>query len=287
MVKPTLALATLLLVALPALPSRADDVHLTNGESFEGVVAEMAGDQVRILMAGGEMRLPRSLVLRIEEAEVPYRRYLEREAELAASPESTGHDWLELADWALRHGLRASAREAARTAAELDPELPALPRLMHRLGYLREKETGLWLPRDEARARAPREAGTQAEGGELRRQITSEIHRAAEEARRREQELAAVRREAVEEVRRVMEEARPPESSGSSGWPAFQPGLYVTAPVAYAVPGAVVVIRGGIFSPGPSALPPAAATPASQPPLLDLFERQPGSLLPGNLDLRP
>lgn len=279
--KPTLALATLLLAALPA---HADDVHLTNGESFEGVVAEVAGDQVRILMAGGEMRLPRSLVLRIEEMEVPYRRYLEREAELEATPESSSAAWLELAEWALQHGLRSSAREAARTAADLDPELPDLPGLMRRLGYVREEDTGLWLSRDQTRGWTPRAAGPAGDGEELRRQIAAEIRQAAEEARRREQELADVRREAVEEVRRVLEEARP---AASAGWPAFQPGLYVSTPVAYAVPGGVVVIRGGIFSAGPSSQPPAAATAVSQPPLLDMFERQPGSLLPGNLDLRP
>lgn len=276
-----LVLAGLLLAALPSRPALADDVYLANGESFEGVAAEVTRTQVRILMAGGELRLPRSLVLRIEESEAPYRDFLDRKAQLEGKAGSaTAGEWLELAEWALSKGLPASARTAGRIAADLDPDLPRLPPLMRRLGYARDGDSGPWVPRGRVSRRSVPVAAGGAGQPDLRHQISDEIRQAAREARQREEEIAAARREAAAEVRRVFEEARPADGPGRS-----QPGIFVTTPVAYTFPVGFVVVQGGIFSPGPA--PPPSSLPASRPPLLDALERQPGSLLPGHLDLRP
>jgi hypothetical protein len=142
----------LLLVSVLALPGAlpADDVYLLNGNSFEGVVAVVDGDQVRIRMTHGELTLPMTRVERIERQEAPLERYLARKAALTArAGGGTASDWLELGRWAASHGLDHNARESAVQAARRDPRLDGLADLLEPHGYVFDADLGRWLARDE------------------------------------------------------------------------------------------------------------------------------------------
>jgi hypothetical protein len=254
-------LLALLLAAAVAAPALADDVYLVNGETFAGVVATEVGSQVRIRMPGGEMRLPRSLVLRVESAQTPYREYLRRKEALDAATGATAEDWLALAEWAQGKGLLHDAREAARLAAERAPELPGLAALMPSLGYVQDGEGGPWITREAAASR--------------QRELEPPLlppDPASIAWRRRDADARAAEREAAE-ARRLAEEA--PVAPAAVPAPLVQ--VNVITPLIYAIP-VPFVVRGGTFQPSPRPEPHGG-------PVLDLFERQPGSLIPGTLDL--
>lgn len=144
-----LALSAVLLVVVATFPAAADDVHLTNGNSFEGVVAEVEGAEVRIRLPHGELSLPLSKVARIERESSPLESYLERKRRLLERETAGAEDWLELARWAEAQGLRHAAKESAVAAARQKPQLERLEGLMERLGYVYEPDLGRWLSRDE------------------------------------------------------------------------------------------------------------------------------------------
>lgn len=150
---PRLHRIALALAAALVLPAAADDVHLTNGNVFENVVARVEGEQVVVQMRGGSLRLPMSRVARIERRDSALTEYLERRQEIAADRGAGAADWLALARWARDRGLGSSFREAARKAATLEPDLPGLPPLMQALGYVRDDAGGPWLLPDELMAR--------------------------------------------------------------------------------------------------------------------------------------
>lgn len=137
-----LALAVLLGSTAPS-PACADDVYLTNGQVFEGVVARRDGETVRIRLPQGEMGLPAAWVERIEEADSVLSRYLERKASL--EPGGTAEEWLDLARWARAHGAAEGAREAALRAAAIDPRLEGLTPILQAAGYTFDAEAGEWL----------------------------------------------------------------------------------------------------------------------------------------------
>lgn len=191
----SLVLGAVLLVPPPAI---ADDVHLTNGNSFEGVVAHFDGDEVRIRLAHGEISLPRHRVLRIDKVESPLTRFLERKA--ALGEEATADQWLTLALWSDKYEeLRHVTREAALRAARLEPRLEELAPLMQRLGYVWDEDLEEWASRGDY---LRRRGFVYADGQWITREEYNE--------RRREVELAvaeARERHREERARRVAEAA--------------------------------------------------------------------------------
>lgn len=143
--------AAMLLAAAVAVPAAADDVHLTNGEVFEQVIAVEEADSVRVRLSFGEIVLPRSAVARIERARAPLEEYLERRDALRREPGAGAAEWLELASWASVQGLEHGRREALETAADLDPHLPGLAPAMRRLGYVFDEARDRWRPYEEPR----------------------------------------------------------------------------------------------------------------------------------------
>lgn len=130
----------------------ADEVHLVNGKSFEDVTARTVGDEVWIeLPAGGEIRLAKSQVARIDKAESGMDLYRQRAR--ALGPEAGAAEWLELAAWARERKLALGYREAVLTASRLEPELPGVVEAMHGLDFVWEEDLGRWLPRAEAMSR--------------------------------------------------------------------------------------------------------------------------------------
>lgn len=231
-------LATLLVLAV-GVPVSADDVILTNGNSFEGVVAQVEGSDVRIRLPHGELTLPLSRVARIERRSSPLEEFLERKARLLAEETAVARDWLELAGWAEDRGLRHAAKESAVVAARLEPRLEGLEGLMERLGYVYDREVGRWL----TRAEHLRNQGWVFAGGRwlspeeqeaLRQQRLEEIALLESRRERRREQLAEVALETAIEARVQAEVAREV---------ARQPAPY------YATPWAAPVVVGSAFVP--------------------------------------
>lgn len=139
----------LCLLSLLALPASADTVYLSNGKTFEGVVATDLGDSVRISIEAGEITLPASQVQRIERGATPLTEFRQRRAELDAVDPAAAPEWLALARWAHGQGLSGSARTAALTAARLDSGLDGLAPLLSEHGYVQDPETGGWVSHAE------------------------------------------------------------------------------------------------------------------------------------------
>jgi hypothetical protein len=228
----------------------------------------------------------------VEEAESPLALYLERRAALEASPESGAGDWLELARWARTNDLPRQSRQAALVAAALDPQVPGLPPLMRGLGYALDPELGSWVPYAEHMRRR----GFVNVGGVW---IERAEHEARLEAERRQRDEA--RRQALLEaeerarIQRQLEEVRQQErlaaaQAAQAAAPRFAPGQ-VAVPFFYAAPASFFVVHGGLFAGGGQAPPTAprqsAAEVSQRGVVLDAVARQPGSLIPGRLDLSP
>src|SRR5262249_11061836 len=141
------------------------------GKSFEGVIAVVGDTQVRVQMPGGEIRLPRSSVVRVETADSGFAQYLRKKEALGHSARAA--DWLDLARWAKAIGFEQGVREAALKAADLDPHLPGLAALLRPFGYVYDVQldgfipyadamrrkgyvqaNGEWITREESAARA-------------------------------------------------------------------------------------------------------------------------------------
>lgn len=293
---PALALGAALAVGLAGTPAaRADDVHLANGQVFEGVIAHHDGDKVRIqLPHGGEMGLPASWVVRVEEAETPYQLYLERRA--ALGPDAGAGEWLELAAWARSRGLDDAARKAALRAAALDPELEGLDAVLRPAGYVFVEEAEAWLTESEAMARR----GFVRAGDEwIPAEVAAERRRLAEASRRRAEEMAGERARdeslerldraitllALSQLQEIQEDRR-----------ARQSGVPVTVGVGAGVP--VAVFPGGFHRKPSHPRPPRRRPPPPPRDRVDpkpdhhrgsfsynaLAGRQPGSIIPLALD---
>lgn len=190
----------------------ADEVHLVNGKSFEDVSARVVGDEVRIeLPAGGEIRLPRSHVARIEEGESGMEVFRRRARELG--PEAGAAEWLELAEWARARELSRGYREAALEAARREPGLPGVKAAMSELDFVWEERLSEWLPRAEAMRRRGLVPwnGEWVTAEERDRQIQAAWQRereAAEEARERARDERLDRLTRLVEVQTELEIAR-------------------------------------------------------------------------------
>jgi hypothetical protein len=131
-------------------PLSADDVHLVNGNAFEGVIATVEGSLVKIRLPHGELSLPLSRVQRIDKSGSSLEEYLGRKTALLSSEQTRAEDWLELARWAETHQLAHGVRESALRAAALDPMLEGLAPVLRGLGYLYQEDLDRWLPYAEA-----------------------------------------------------------------------------------------------------------------------------------------
>jgi hypothetical protein len=148
---PTAALLLALLAAAllaPAAATRADEVHLTNGRSFENVVAEVQGDRVAIRLSSGVIRLPRSKVAHITHHETALEKYLTRRDALVEQ-RAAAAQWLDLSLWARDHDLSTGYRGAAKRAADLDPDLDGLAPVMRDLELLYDEAADRWLSEEQ------------------------------------------------------------------------------------------------------------------------------------------
>jgi hypothetical protein len=234
---PFAALVALALL-LPATAA-ADTVYLTNGRSFEDVVAEVGEDEVTIHLSFGTMRLPASRIERVESGDSSVAEYRSRVEQLRRSSEPDAADWIELALWARTRGLDHGVREAATTAAGLDPRHADLEPLMRSLGYVYEPELGRWIPFDELMRRQGfvRENGLWVGREELdQRRRMAELER--DRAERERQAAREAAREAELDLLRqqlLLQATAPPPTY-------YQPPIYaswvgwgpvVTPPIAY------------------------------------------------------
>lgn len=193
-------LAALLLALVFGAPGFADTVYLTNGRSFEGVVAETTENEVKITMPGGSLSLPRSHVLKVEKSQSDFAEYLSRKAAVQRS--GSAADWLALAQWAKSQGLEQGGREAALSAADLDPRLAGLAPLMRRYGYVLDEQLDRWVPyADSMRRRGFVESNGQwisreEHAARVRAQQEEEMQRNAERASARAAQATQAAREA-------------------------------------------------------------------------------------------
>lgn len=277
----------LALSAGTAVPGAADDVHLANGQVFEGVIARRVGDQVRIRMAHGEMGVPASWVVAIEESDSVLAEYLRRKAVLDANGDAAR--WLELARWARSRGFAEGAREAALRAAATDPRLEGLAPLLEEAGFVYDDESGSWLTEADLMARrgylrVGREWVPAAVVAE-RERVAEDARLAAERSAREARLDQAITLLALSQLQEVREDQARETAS------AYYP---------YGYPyGAPVAVFPGTFYPRPPYRYPHPGRPHDPGPAPDprqpdhghggfgydaLAGRQPGSIIPLSVD---
>jgi hypothetical protein len=272
----------LFFTSLIGVPVFADDVYLTNGRKFEGVVAETTESQVRIQMQGGTLSLPKSQVLRVESGDSSLAGYLRRREALKKDPAATAAEWLVLAHWARAQGLGQATREAALAAAVLNPRLEGLAPILRSHGYVFDAQLDRWIPYEESMRR---QGFVLANGQWITREEYAVRVRAREEedARRRilaEERARSARMDrlaALTELTLARELAQPAVPDYSYyGYP------FYGTPV-YGVSGFWFQGHGKIH-PHPPHRHPAHHFPNSHRPLPShKFTHVPGSLIPGNL----
>lgn len=277
--RPTLGLVLVLAIAAPAPALHADRVELKNGQVFDDVVAIESESHVRIRLEGGEMRLSRSQVALVERTDSPYARFLAQKQALESSFETRPSQWLDLARFAQRNGLKQSAREAALVAAELDPALPGIEALLRPLGYVQDQESGSWEPRKLVMARR---GLVEHRGGWVPvEQRNADLARERdEEERRRERALAERRAAALESVAAAVVRAVEPRPTATA--------VVIFPTIAsFPVPWLFVPNAPSPTQPNAPLRPerPADLDRLHSAPRTDLMTRQPGSLIPGVLDL--
>ena len=286
-------LATLLLTgSLLPVAAVADDVYLTNGRKFEGVIAETTDSQVRIRLQSGVISLPKSQVLRVDQKDSDLSGYLVRKEALRRNPDARAKDWLELARWAREQGLEQATREAAIAAAELDPKLDGLASILKSYRYSFDEQAGRWISyEDSMRRRGFVYAGgvwvSREELAERERQREQEIARRradaeaarAERAARQTELLLATQTALLEETVRNRQQQGPYLYTPSYGWPVvvvpgyFPPGRHCRHGDCGPTPGEGN--QGGGSAPEPPSQPRPARDSHGG------FIRIPGSLIPG------
>ncbi|HJX28916.1 MAG TPA: hypothetical protein VJ885_13475, partial [Thermoanaerobaculia bacterium] len=181
-------------------PVSADTVYLANGRTFEGVIAEVTDNEVKIRMPGGSLSLPRSHVQRVESSDSDFGEYLRRKEAIRRGAKAT--DWLELARWAKSHGVEHGAREAALAAASLEPRLDGLPSLLRGYGYVLDEQLDRWIPYADSMRRR---GFVMADGQWISREEQAVRQRARDEEmeRRRADRAATQAAQATRAVREV------------------------------------------------------------------------------------
>ncbi len=272
---PRLAVA-LTAACLGVAPLAADRVVLVNGRVFEDVSAEVRAEGVTIAVGGGALTLARDQVASIESGPSTLAEYRLRAEALRRKATARAADWLDLARWARARACDFGAREAALTAAALDPELAGLGGLLRNLGYEQADPGGAWLPFEDAMRRR----GWVEEGGEW---VSAAVAEARETARREQREE---RRRAAEAARldrlAALTEARlaadlaqpqPPYATDYGGWgyPAWGYPVWVPRPGHGGGPDR---------PPAPSPSPLPARPPQSQPTTNSILSGQAGVPVP-------
>lgn len=268
-------LAAGLLAGLAVRAVRADDVFLTNGESFEGVIATQEGDRVRVRLAFGELLLPLGSIERIDESRSALDEFLERRAVLVADG-ATADEWLALARWARAHALDHNHREALLEAATLDPYLEGLRPGMRELGYVLDASLDRWVSHDDHM----RGLGMVRSNGEWVRPETLQAARERPDSREE--------RPAVEEtLSRAVELLAMAELARETSRPVTQTTPYYPAPfgypVAYVAGWHLPPDRHGAIGRDKVVSHPVAHSIVSQPSnaiARELLSRQAGSVVP-------
>ncbi len=187
-----------ILLALAALPLRADEIELKNGRRVEGKVVARTASSVRIQVASGVIELPRSQVVGITERATADELYAEKAA-------------------AIRYDDPAALDELA-SWAEAN-------RLVEKAGHLRELAKGVRLEERFARARRTGTASAWVEVADWakREGHTFEVRRLAlTEATRLAPRSLSVR-SALEELARDEESAREIERARAAKKPVRPP----------------------------------------------------------------
>jgi hypothetical protein len=260
----------LLLLSLAAVPVFGDDVYLTNGRKFEGVVAETTDSQVRIQMQGGVLSLPKSQVLRVEAGDSSLAGYLRRREALKKDPTAKAADWLELARWAHSQGLGQAARESALKAASLDPRLEGLAPILRSHGYVLDESLDRWIPYEESMRRK----GFVLANGQW---ITREEY--AVRLRAREEEDARRRAAAEERARSARMDRLAALTELSLARELAQPAAPAYPIYGHPFYGTPIVVIPGFWLPGHGSKHPHHRHKSDS----SKFTHVPGSLIPGNL----
>jgi hypothetical protein len=114
-----LRVGVLALAALAgAVASRADVLHLRTGGRLEGVLVNKTPSTLTIDIGMGQISVPRSAVVRIEEKQSALAEYRNR---LATIDPGDVRAWVELARFAGNSGLRSEARLMWARVVSLDP----------------------------------------------------------------------------------------------------------------------------------------------------------------------
>jgi hypothetical protein len=227
---PVVPVVLLLSLASGALPLLADDVYLKNGRSFAGVVADVGDSQVRIHMPGGTISLPRGAVDHVRKADSAYAEYLERKSAIE-SRENGSHgvrragEWVELARWARSSNLPQGAREAALTAAEINPREAGLAGLLRGFGYVFDESVDGWISYEDSMRRHGfvQDGGTWVSREEHAERVRErEAERSQRQAAYAAQAAAAAAAESAEMLRAQLDLAQ----QGGGGYGAGYGGGY-------------------------------------------------------------
>src|SRR5581483_1205326 len=134
-----LAASLVLLLALGSV-ARADIVHLTDGRKVQGRTS-VEGDELVVEQKFGQVRFPRSLVLKIEKEDDVYAQLERKQRELGRG---TAEERYALGVWCREKGLDAEARVAFLSVLKLDPDHAGA---RGALGFV--KEDGRWIAEDD------------------------------------------------------------------------------------------------------------------------------------------
>lgn len=279
------ALAVLPLLSwLAVSPVLADDVYLVNGRVFEDVIAQVTDSHVRIRTADGTVSLPRQQVAKVVESESALAELLRRKEALHRAPEIRAADWLDLATWARTRGLERPAREAALTAAGIDPRLPGLEPVMRGFGYVLDADLDRWISYGDSMRRR---GFVYSNGQWISREEHQQNLRAREEALARQHEAQRAAQQAraerrTEQALQVAELALAKEALSSSKPEPLPRGYDFFGGPVLLMPWYTPVLT----PPAPN--PPNPPSPPHRGPVgprrpNNQFSYVPGSLLPGNL----
>ena len=183
---PIVALA---LAAALVAPLFGDVVHLKHGGTIEGQVVQ-TDDAVIVKVPEGEVRLPKSVVVRIEKKPTRLDEYQKR---AAAIKEGDAAAHYKLGLWAGIVGLKTQAKEQFGKAIAIEPDHA---QARHALGY--RMHGGRWVTRDEemkARGLLKHEgAWMSPEAAAKLRALEAELEVAREKRRTAEAELERERK---------------------------------------------------------------------------------------------
>jgi hypothetical protein len=277
---------------LPAV-GFADTVYLTNGRTFEGVIADETETSVKIQMPGGSLSLPRSHVLRVEKSASDFAEYLKRKTVLQRSG-AGADEWLKLARWAKAQGLEQGAREASLAAGDLDPRLPGLAPLLRSYDYVLDAQLDRWIPyADSMRRRGLVQAGgqwiTQEEQAARQRAQQEELSRQhAERAAARAAQATQAAREAELALAQLELQAKLKQSAVADSAP-YAPNVGYSIPAFvypwYTTPGSPPPCHH--CSPAGNPHPPFRSGGFQQEAHDSTFNHVPGSLIQGRLGTQP